>query len=40
MKPAGSIYIIADTIIGPFFVGYGRSGSKNSSAYLYLNRAF
>src|SRR5206468_11621765 len=40
MKTAGSVYIIADTIIGPFFVGYGRSGSQNSSAYLYLNRAF
>lgn len=40
LKPAGSIYIIADTLIGPFFVGYGRSGSKNNSAYLYLNRAF
>lgn len=40
LKPAGSIYIIADTILGPFFVGYGHSGSRNSSAYLYLNRAF
>ncbi len=40
LKGAGSIYIIADTLIGPFFVGYGRSGSKNNSAYLYLNRAF
>jgi NTE family protein len=40
MKTAGSIYVIADTILGPFFVGYGRSGSKNSSAYLYLNRSF
>ena len=39
-KPAGSIYVIADTILGPFFVGYGRSGSKNNSAYLYLNRSF
>jgi NTE family protein len=40
MKHAGSIYIIADTLIGPFYIGYGRSGSQNSSAYLYLNRAF
>jgi NTE family protein len=40
MKHAGSVYIIADTIIGPFFIGYGRSGSNNSSAYLYLNRSF
>ncbi len=40
LKAAGSIYVIADTIIGPLFVGYGRSGSSNNSAYLYLNRAF
>jgi len=40
MKHAGSVYVIADTIIGPFFIGYGRSGSNNSSAYLYLNRSF
>jgi NTE family protein len=40
LKTAGSIYIIADTLIGPFFVGYGRSGSSNSAAYLYLNRSF
>ncbi len=40
LKPAGSIYVIADTILGPFFIGYGRSGSKNNAAYLYLNRSF
>ena len=40
LKTGGSIYVIADTILGPLFVGYGRSGSKNSSAYLFLNRAF
>ncbi|MGE5414173.1 MAG: patatin-like phospholipase family protein [Syntrophomonadaceae bacterium] len=40
MKHAGSVFVIADTLIGPFFIGYGRSGSKNNSAYLYLNRSF
>jgi NTE family protein len=40
MKHAGSVYVVADTLIGPFFIGYGRSGSNNSSAYLYLNRSF
>jgi NTE family protein len=39
-KGAGSVYVIADTIVGPLFFGYGRSGSANSSAYLYLNRSF
>ena len=36
---AGSVYLIADTIIGPLFVGYGHSGGNNS-AYLFLNRSF
>jgi NTE family protein len=40
LKSAGSVYVIADTLIGPVFVGYGRSGSHNSSAYLFLNRSF
>ncbi|MET0620849.1 MAG: patatin-like phospholipase family protein [Thermoanaerobaculia bacterium] len=40
LKTAGSIFFIADTLLGPFFVGYGRSGSSNNSAYLYLNRSF
>ena len=40
LKSAGSIYVIADTLIGPFFLGYGHSGQRNSSAYLYLNRSF
>jgi NTE family protein len=39
LKPAGSVFVIADTLLGPFFIGYGHSGSYNS-AYLYLNRAF
>ncbi len=38
-KSAGSVFVVADTLIGPFFIGYGHSGSF-SSAYLYLNRAF
>ncbi len=40
LKPAGSIFVVADTLLGPLFVAYGRSGSKNSAAYLYLNRTF
>ena len=39
MKTAGGFYVIADTVLGPFFVGYGKSGS-NSSFYLTLNTSF
>ncbi len=40
MKTAGSVYVVADTLIGPFFIGWGRSSSKYNSAYLSLNRSF
>jgi NTE family protein len=40
LKPAGSVFVVVDTFLGPFFIAYGRSGSKNSAAYLYLNRSF
>ncbi len=40
LKTAGSIYLIADTVIGPLTVAYGRSGGHNSAAYLSLNRPF
>jgi NTE family protein len=39
LKTGGSFYVVADSILGPFFVGYGRSGS-NSSFYLTLNTSF
>jgi NTE family protein len=39
MKTGGSFYLIADTILGPFFVGYGRSG-RNNTFYLTLNTSF
>jgi len=39
LKNGGSVYLVADTLIGPLFVGYGHSGSFNS-AYLFLNRSF
>jgi NTE family protein len=40
LHTAGSIFVVADTIIGPLFVAYGRSGSHNSAAYIFLNRSF
>jgi NTE family protein len=39
MKSGGSVFVVADTLIGPLFIGYGHSGG-NSSAYLFLNRSF
>ena len=40
LKSGGSIYVVADTLLGPLFVGFGHSGNGNSSAYLFLNRSF
>jgi len=39
IKSGGGVFVIADTLIGPLFIGYGHSGSNNS-AYLFLNRSF
>lgn len=34
--PAGSVFLAADTIIGPFFVGMGTARGGKPTAYLYL----
>lgn len=39
LESAGSVFLITETIVGPFFLGYGRSGNFDSF-YLYLNRTF
>jgi NTE family protein len=39
LESAGSVFVITDTMVGPFFLGYGRSGDFDSY-YLYLNRSF
>ena len=39
LESAGSIFLITETIVGPFSLGYGRSGDFDSF-YLYLNRTF
>lgn len=39
LETAGSVFVITDTLVGPFFLGYGRSGDFDSF-YLYLNRSF
>jgi NTE family protein len=40
LKTAGSVYVVADTLLGPVFLAYGRSNGHNSAAYLFLNRSF
>jgi NTE family protein len=40
LKTAGSIFVVADTLVGPLFVAWGRSDSHNSAAYIFLNRTF
>jgi NTE family protein len=39
IKSGGGVFVVADTLVGPLFIGYGHSGSNNS-AYLFLNRSF
>lgn len=34
--PAGSVFLAADTILGPFFLGMGNAKNGKPSAYLYL----
>ncbi|HEY2798465.1 MAG TPA: patatin-like phospholipase family protein [Thermoanaerobaculia bacterium] len=40
LKTAGSVFLVADTVIGPLFLAYGHSGAHNNAAYLVLNRSF
>lgn len=40
LKTGGSIFLVADTVVGPLSLAYGRSGAHNSAAYLFLNRTF
>jgi NTE family protein len=36
LKYAGSLFLGADTIIGPAYVAYGHADGSNSAFYLYL----
>jgi NTE family protein len=40
MHLAGSVYVVANTLIGPLYLAYGNSGAKNQAVYLFLNRTF
>ena len=38
LRTAGSVFVAADTWVGPFFFAYGRTSGGQSSFYLYLGR--
>lgn len=40
IKKSGTIYVAADTFLGPFYLAYGFSGSGEHTAYLYLGEKF
>jgi len=40
LRPGGSIYAAADTLLGPIYLAYGRSKGDRSSIYLFLGRPF
>ena len=35
---AGSVFLAADTFLGPFYFAYGRASGGASSFYLFLGR--
>ena len=37
---AGSVFVGADTVLGPVYLGYGHAEQGNDSIYLYLGRLF
>lgn len=37
---SGSVFVAADTPVGPAYLGYGRAQDGNSSFYFYLGRPF
>jgi NTE family protein len=37
---AGSVFIGADTLIGPLYLAYGRTDTDQSAVYLYLGHRF
>ena len=40
LKKSGTIYVAADTILGPFYLAYGMSGTGEHTGYLYLGEKF
>ena len=40
MKKSGTIYLAADTFLGPFYLAYGHADTGERSFYLYLGEKF
>ena len=40
LKAAGSVFLAAETMLGPFYFAYGYAGSKHSSFYVLSPRYF
>ena len=40
MKKSGTVYLAADTILGPFYLAYGFSNADENTIYLYLGEKF
>ena len=40
MKKSGSVYVAADTFLGPLYLAYGYAQDGQNSAYLYLGEKF
>jgi NTE family protein len=38
--PAGSVFIVFDTVIGPLYLAYGAAEGDHRSAYLFLGQTF
>jgi NTE family protein len=38
LRTAGSVFLAADTWVGPFYLAYGRTSGGQSSFYVYLGR--
>lgn len=37
---SASVFVVADSQVGPAYLGYGRAADGNSSFYFYLGRPF
>ena len=37
---AGTLFVVFDTLVGPFYLGYGMGENDRSSAFLYLGQTF